>query len=270
MRILFLGDIVGHKGRDCLKHLLRDLMREKNISYVVANGENAAGGSGITQRCAQDLYEAGVDAITMGDHLWKQKDVIHLLENDPHFFRPLNYPSGTPGHGFGCITKDSLPPLGIINMQGRTFMAPLENPFNAIESAVDCLREKTNLILVDFHAEATSEKIAMGWLLDGKVSLVVGTHTHVQTSDCRILPRGTGYLTDAGFCGPHESVIGREIEPVIAGFKSMRPNRFPVATGDVRMQGVLVEVEESSGQARSIELISRNLDAMSGSMLSDS
>ena len=262
IKLLFLGDVVGDKGRECLKHLLPGLIREKGISYVVANGENAAGGSGITQKVATELYDSGVDAITMGDHLWKQKDVVHLLQNDPAFFRPFNYPPGTSGNGFGCVQKPGLPPLGVINIQGRTFMAPLENPFNMIESAVDCLRQQTSLILVDFHAEATSEKIAMGWLLDGKVSLVVGTHTHVQTADEKILPRGTGYLTDAGFCGPHLSVIGREIEPVIQGFKTMAPMRLPVADGWGKMQGVLVDVEISSGQVKRIERISRDLGSV--------
>lgn len=264
MKILFLGDIVGQPGRESVRGLLPDLVRSESISYVVANGENAAAGSGITPSIAKDLYSYGVDAITMGDHLWRQKDVSQLLQNDNRFFRPLNYPSGTIGRGSGVIEKEGMPSVGVLNIQGRTFMQPLENPFNLILPAIEQIRKITPIVLVDFHAEATSEKIAMGWYVDGKVSLLVGTHTHVQTADDQILPKGTGYLTDAGFCGGHLGVIGREIDPVIKGFQTMCPQRFPVANGNPKLNGVMVEVDPSSGQCTQITRISRSLPGDGG------
>lgn len=256
MKILFLGDIVGQPGRHAVREKLGDLVASESIDYVIANGENAAGGSGITPSIASELYQMGIDAITMGDHLWKQKDVVQLLENDSKFFRPLNYPEGTSGRGAGVVSKVGKPGVGVINIQGRTFMAPLENPFNLIEQAVESLKQEVSVVVVDFHAEATSEKIAMGWMLDGKVSLMVGTHTHVQTADERVLPKGTGYITDLGFCGGHHGVIGREVEPVIYGFKTLSPKRFPVAKGDVRLHGIIAEIDDDSGACLNVSRVS--------------
>lgn len=260
MNVLFLGDIVGQPGRECLKSLLSSVVIQEDISYVVVNGENSAGGSGITPGVADEIFSYGVDAITMGDHLWKQKDVIHLLNNEKRFFRPFNYPDGTVGQGAGIIKKQGLPSLGVINAQGRTFMSPLENPFNLIDGVIESLKEQTSVVLVDFHAEATSEKIAMGWYLDGRVSLIVGTHTHVQTSDDRVLPGGTGYITDVGFCGGHDGVIGREKAPVINGFKTLSPSRFPVSSGDNTMHGVIAEIDVQSGHCISIKRLSRKVE----------
>jgi metallophosphoesterase (TIGR00282 family) len=225
----------------------------------VANGENAAGGSGITPRTAEEIFSAGVDAITCGDHLWDQKEVLELLEKEPRFVRPLNYPPGTPGQGSTLLTRDDLPPLAIVNLQGRTFMAPLENPFICAKAEVARLRLTTRLIFVDFHAEATSEKIALARMLDGQVSAVVGTHTHVQTADEQIFPGGTAFLCDGGFTGPHESVIGREIDPIVRRFLTSQPQKFDVAKKKVLLQGALLELDDQTGHAISIRRISERL-----------
>jgi len=251
VKLLFIGDIVGSPGRRAVRELVPRLREQHGLDFVVANGENSAGGSGITARTAEEIFTAGVDVITSGDHLWDQKEVMELLHHEPRFLRPLNYPTGTPGHGSGLFSVRNLQ-LGIVNAQGRTFMADLENPFHAVNAAVDRLRAQTKLILVDMHAEATSEKIAMARMLDGRVSAVIGTHTHVQTADEQIFPGGTAYLTDAGFTGPHESVIGREIEPVIQRFLTNMPQRFDVAKGRIFLDGAIVEVDEASGKALTI------------------
>ncbi len=257
MNLLFIGDIVGEPGRRAVSSLLPKLRASLNVDVVIANGENSAGGSGITPQTAADIYSAGVDIITCGDHLWDQKEVIQLLDGETRFVRPVNYPPGTPGQGSTVFTREGHPAVGVINVQGRTFMQPpLENPFLAVQREVSRLRQITPIIFVDIHAEATSEKIAMGRLLDGRVSAVVGTHTHVQTADEQIFPEGTAYLTDAGFTGPHDSVLGREIDPVIKRFLTSTPQRFGVATGRVLLQGALIEIDENSGRAKSIRRIS--------------
>lgn len=250
---------MGEPGRRAVKELVPRLRRQHEIDLVIANGENSAGGSGITPATAREIFSSGVDIITSGDHLWDQKEVIDLLQNESRFLRPLNYPSGTPGQGSVVYQANNQPPVGIINLQGRTFMAALENPFTVIRAEVERMRQKTNIIFVDFHAEATSEKIAIGRMLDGKVSAVVGTHTHVQTADEQIFPGGTAYLSDAGFTGPHESVIGREIEPVVKRFLTLQPQRFAVAEKDVKLQGVLIEINLGTGQAEKIQRISERL-----------
>jgi metallophosphoesterase (TIGR00282 family) len=259
MRLLFIADIVGQPGRRAVQHFIPQLRRRENLDVVIANGENSAGGSGITKRTADEIFAAGADVITSGDHLWDQKEVMELLEKEPRFVRPLNYPAGTPGQGSVLVQKPGLPPLAVINLQGRTFMQPLENPFHAIEAEVSRLRQLTRLIFIDFHAEATSEKVALARMLDGRVSAVVGTHTHVQTADEQIFPGGTAFLCDGGFTGPHESVIGREIEPIIARFMTNMPQRFEVAKGRVLMQGALVEIDNLSGRATSIQRVSELL-----------
>ena len=263
MKLLFIGDIVGQPGRNAVKTLLPNLREQHALDFVIANGENSAGGSGITPKTADEIFSAGVDVITSGDHLWDQKDVMELLANEKRFLRPLNYPPGTPGQGAGVFevqspkSKAQSPiSVGVLNVQGRTFMPPLENPFLFAAEEVKWLRELTKIILVDFHAEATSEKIAFARFLDGQVSAVVGTHTHVQTADEQIFPGGTAYLTDAGFTGPHESVLGREIEPVIRRFLTNMPQRFEVAKDRVLLHGAVIEIDDASGKALKIQRLS--------------
>ena len=266
MKILFIADIVGEPGRKAVKQLVPQLCQRHCLDLVIANGENAAGGSGITPRTAEEIFSAGVDVMTSGDHLWDQKEVIGLLENERRFVRPLNYPPGTPGHGSAifevrsakCEVRSAIP-VAVLNLQGRTFMPPLENPFHAARAEVECLRQQAKIIFVDIHAEATSEKIALARMLDGQVSAVVGTHTHVQTADEQILPGGTAYLTDAGFTGPHESVLGREIEPIIRRFLTSQPQKFEVAKARVLLQGAVVEIDEASGKAMGIQRLSEAL-----------
>lgn len=259
MRILFIGDIVGEPGRKAVKHLVPVLRERHRLDAVVANGENSAGGSGITRELAAELFAAGVHVITTGDHLWDQKEVTELLVNEPRFLRPLNYPPGTPGQGSTVVTLENGALLGVINVQGRTFMPDLDNPFARVRAEIEQLRARTPVILVDMHAEATSEKIAMGRMLDGLASAVIGTHTHVQTADDQIFPGGTAYLSDAGFTGPHESVLGREIAPVIKRFLTNQPQRFPVARDRVLLQGAVVEVDDATGKAVSITRVSEPL-----------
>ncbi len=257
MKLLFIADIVGQPGRRVLLEWVPQLRQEQGVSLVVANGENAAGGSGITPNTAEEIFAAGVDIITSGDHLWDQKEVLSLLGSERRFVRPLNYPPGTPGQGSAIFRGPGTPPVAILNLQGRTFMAPLENPFHAALAEVERLRQTTNLIFVDFHAEATSEKIAMARMLDGRVSAVVGTHTHVQTADEQVFPGGTAFLSDAGFTGPHDSVLGREIEPIIRRFMTSMPQKFDVAKGRVLLQGAVVEIDEQTGHAKGIQRVSK-------------
>lgn len=259
VKLLFIADIVGQPGRRAVKELLPQLRQQHGVRVVVANGENAAGGSGITVKTAEEIFAAGVDIITCGDHLWDQKEVMELLEAERRFVRPLNYPPGTPGHGSTIFEAPGLPAVAILNLQGRTFMPPLENPFHAALAEVERLRRITRLIFVDFHAEATSEKIALARLLDGQVSAVVGTHTHVQTADEQVLPGGTAFLADGGFTGPHESVLGREIEPIIRRFMTSMPQKFEVAKERILLQGAVVEIEEQTGRAKAIQRVSQPL-----------
>jgi 2',3'-cyclic-nucleotide 2'-phosphodiesterase len=264
VKILFIGDIVGEPGRRAVKELLPRLREQHALDFVIANGENSAGGNGITPKIAGEIFSAGVDVITSGDHLWDQKEVLELLANENRFLRPLNYPAGVPGHGSGIFevknptakTQGTIL-IGVLNAQGRTFMQPpLDNPFSTAADEVKKLRERTKLIFVDFHAEATSEKIAFARFLDGQVSAVVGTHTHVQTADEQIFPGGTAYLSDAGFTGPHDSVLGREIEPVIKRFLTGMPQRFEVAKNRVLLHGAVIEIDEASGRAVKIQRLS--------------
>jgi metallophosphoesterase (TIGR00282 family) len=263
VKLLFIGDIVGQPGRRAVAELLPKLREQHALDFVIANGENSAGGSGITPKTAGEIFAAGVDVITSGDHVWDQKEVMELLADEKRFLRPLNYPPGTPGQGSGVFevqgpkTNVQNPiSVGVLNVQGRTFMPPLENPFLLAREEVKWLRELTKIILVDFHAEATSEKIAFARFLDGQVSAVVGTHTHVQTADEQIFPGGTAYLSDAGFTGPHESVLGREIEPVIKRFLTNMPQRFEVAKNRVRLHGAVIEIDEATGKAVKIQRVS--------------
>ena len=264
--MLFIGDIVGEPGRRAVKILLPKLREQHALDFVIANGENSAGGSGITPKMADEIFSAGVDVITSGDHLWDQKEVMELLQNEPRFLRPLNYPANVPGRGSGIFeiknSKSGIQNpvlIAVLNAQGRTFMPPLENPFSLAAEEVRRLREKTKIIFVDFHAEATSEKIAFARMLDGQVSAVVGTHMHVQTADEQIFPGGTAYLTDAGFTGPHDGCLGREIEPVLKKFLTGVPQRFEVAKNRVQLHGAVIEIDNASGNAVKIQRVSENL-----------
>ena len=260
MKILFIGDIVGSPGRRAVRELLPELQRTHRLDVIIANGENSAGGNGITPDIASELFDLGVDAITTGDHLWDQREVVELLHNEKRFLRPLNYPAGTPGNGSTVLRIRNLPPVAVMNAQGRTFIQPaLENPFLIAMEEAKWLRQYTPIIFVDFHAEATSEKIAFARMLDGQVSAVIGTHTHVQTADEQIFPGGTAYLTDAGFTGPHESVLGREIQPVIMRFRTAMPQRFDVARNDIKLNGAVIEVDNETGKATRILRISETL-----------
>lgn len=255
MKILFLGDIVGKPGRQAIKALLPKLIEKTGADLCLANAENSAGGAGVSASTVKDLLGCGLAALTSGDHIWDQKDILQIIDTEPRLVRPLNYPPNTPGHGSALLRVGDRFQVGLLNAQGRTFMRPMECPFRALEAEVARLRTQTTILLVDFHAEATSEKNAMGWFLDGKVSAVFGTHTHVQTADERILPQGTAYITDVGMCGPSDSVIGVEREPIIRRFLSGMPERFEPASGPVRVCGILLDITEENGKARSIQRI---------------
>jgi metallophosphoesterase (TIGR00282 family) len=260
VKLLFIGDIVGAPGRLAVARLLPELRRRHALDFVIANGENAAGGNGITPRLAEELFAAGVDALTTGDHLWDQKEVVELLQHEPRFLRPFNYPAGTPGQGSVVLpVNGSTRQLAVMNFQGRTFMPPLENPFTLARAEVQRVRALTPFIFVDFHAEATSEKIAFARMLDGHVSAVIGTHTHVQTADEQIFAGGTAYLTDAGFTGPHDGSLGREIAPVIERFLTGRPQKFDVAKHNIRLHGAVVELDDRTGKALAITRVTEPL-----------
>ncbi len=262
IRILFLGDIVGEPGRTAVIGNLARIKEEERVDFIVVNGENAAGGRGITPRIAIDLLRAGAAVITTGDHVWDQQEIVDYFPTEPRLLRPINYPPGTPGNG-SVVLETAKGRVAVMQVQGRSFIQPpLENPFLAAEQEAERLRaEGIGPIIIDMHAETTSEKIAMGRLLDGKVSLVVGTHTHVQTADERIFPGGTGYLTDAGMCGPEDSVLGRNIESVVWRFKTGMPTRFPIAKGDVRLCGVIVDVDADTGSCTEITRFSEMISA---------
>jgi metallophosphoesterase (TIGR00282 family) len=252
LTVLFLGDIVGEPGRTAVIERLPELKEKYTLDFVVVNGENAAAGRGITGKITIDLLRAGVSVITTGDHIWDQKDIFAFLDLEPRLLRPLNYPPGAPGNGT-IVLETSKGKIGVINVQARTFMQPiLENPFRAVEAAVTKMREETVNIIVDVHGETTSEKIAMGRFLDGKVSAVLGTHTHVQTADEQIFPGGTAFMCDAGMCGPINSILGRAVDPIVNRFVSNLPAPFPVAAGEVRLRGALIEIDETIGRATRI------------------
>ena len=256
MNILFLGDIVGRPGRRVVSQLVPLLRQRHSLGLVVANGENVAGGSGVTAETTRELFEAGVDVITTGDHVWDQKEATGFIGTEPRLLRPLNYPAGVTGQGSLVLERPGQPVVAVLNLQGRTFMPIMENPFAMAHAEVARLRERTRIIIVDIHAEATSEKIAMARMLDGQVSAVIGTHTHVQTADEQIFPGGTAFLCDAGFTGPHESILGRQIEPIIKRFLTNTPQRFEVATGRVTLQGALITVDDQTGRALAIQRLS--------------
>ncbi len=255
MRILVLGDVVGRPGRGAVRDMVPSLIMSEGLDLVIANAENASGGMGVDVKSAEELFSGGIHVLTSGNHIWKKKEIYPYMEENPRLLRPANYPAGAPGRGwFEWESSTGLRVL-VINLEGRVFMRSLEDPFRCVDAILQEHRYYSPVVLVDMHAEATSEKNAMGWYLDGRATLVYGTHTHIQTADERILPGGTAYITDLGMCGPMDSVIGVEKEVVIEGFLSQLPLRFEVARDDVVLQGVRLDVDEDSGKAKSIRRI---------------
>lgn len=252
MRLLLIGDVVGRIGRRAVKVNLAELRREFNLDFVIANGENAAGGAGITRETAQELFSYGVDVLTMGNHVWNVKAAFDYIDHEKRIVRPANYPPGSPGTGFNVFETRQKVKIGVINLAGRVFLQSLDCPFRMADEAVAKIKKITNIIVIDFHAETTSEKAAMGWYLAGRVSAVVGTHTHVQTADERILPGGTAYITDLGMTGPYNSVIGIKKETAINKFISQIPQRFEVANGPYQFNAAIVDIDDYTGEASSI------------------
>lgn len=262
IRFLFVGDIVGRPGRDLIKRGLGRLREFHRIDLVIANAENAAAGFGITREIGDELLERGVDVMTSGNHIWDRREAIEYIGAEPRLLRPANFPTGTPGNGSYLARSTSGQAVGVINVMGRVFMNPLDDPFAVVLRELEALRQRTRVVFVDFHAEATSEKVAMGWHLDGRATAVVGTHTHVQTADERILPKGTGYLTDVGMTGPHDSIIGVEIEPALGRFLNGMPARFDTATGNPRLNAVIIEADEATGRTLDIERLSYSAEEL--------
>ena len=254
MRILMIGDVIGQPGRHAVRALVPGLRSEYKIDLVVANGENSAGGFGITPDNVQELMESDVDVITSGNHVWKQKEIIPFISEEWPLIRPANYPPGTPGRGYIRLGQTA-----VLNIMGRVFMNTLDCPFRTVDKMLDEISglNPPKAIVVDFHAEATSEKQAMGWYLDGRVSAVVGTHTHVPTADARVLPKGTAFVTDLGMTGPYDSVIGSDVGSVLDGFLTQMPRRLSVAKGPVMLNSVLVDIDEDAGVATNIQRIDR-------------
>ncbi|MCJ7843583.1 TIGR00282 family metallophosphoesterase [Lederbergia sp. NSJ-179] len=260
MEILFIGDVVGSPGRAMIQEYLSKLKRKYRPHITIINGENAAGGRGITEPIYKQFLEAGANAVTLGNHAWDNKNIFGFIEDAKYLVRPANFPENTPGKGLVFVKINSIE-VAIINLQGRTFMPPLDCPFKKAEELIELAKKRTNIIFVDFHAEATSEKQAMGWFLDGKVSAVVGTHTHVQTADYRVLPHGTAYITDVGMTGPYDSILGMEKEAVLQKFLTALPARFEVPkTGRKQLSACLIKVENTTGKALEIHPILINDD----------
>jgi 2',3'-cyclic-nucleotide 2'-phosphodiesterase len=264
VRILFIGDIVGRPGRELVRRGLGAIVEHHAIDLVIANAENAAAGFGITREIGDQLLDYGIDVMTSGNHIWDKKEALEYIATEPRLLRPANYPAGVPGRGSYVAQTGDGRAAGVINVMGRVFMVPLDDPFAVVLREIEAIRHRTRIIFVDMHAEATSEKIAMGWHLDGKVTAVIGTHTHVQTADDRILPNGTAYLTDAGMTGPHDSIIGMEKEPSLARFLSGMPSKFEPATGNPRLNGVVIEADDKTGRATKITRISYSQPELDG------
>ncbi len=263
MKILFIGDIVGKPGRQAVEGILGKLVSDYGIDFTIANGENAAGGMGITPPIAMDLLNHGVDVLTSGNHIWAKKEIIPFLDEERRLLRPANYPPQVPGRGAGVFSLNDGRKVGVLNLEGRVFMKHLDCPFRVGEKEIEILRQQTSVIIVDFHAEATSEKMAMGWFLNGKVSAVLGTHTHVQTCDERILDGETAYMTDVGMTGPLASVIGIRKQVALERLLTQISWKFDVATEEIELQGVVVEVDMETGKSKNIERIRVPLDKWS-------
>ena len=255
MRVLFLGDIVGRPGRRAVKELLPSLYEEYDPHLVIANGENAAGGNGITRKTADEIFLSGVDILTMGNHVWDQKEVYDFIDEEDRIIRPANYPPDTPGRGYVITYSRDNSKVGIINLSGRVYLPALDCPFRMLDEILPIINKQTKVIIVDFHAEATSEKMALAWYADGRVSVVIGTHTHIQTADERILPGGTEYITDAGMTGPQNSILGVKVEAVLEKFLTQRPVRFEVASGPVQLNAIYLEIDNEKGITTTIKRI---------------
>jgi 2',3'-cyclic-nucleotide 2'-phosphodiesterase len=262
LRILFIGDIVGRPGRELVRQGLGALVDYHSIDLVIANAENAAAGFGITREIGEQILDWGVDVMTSGNHIWDKKEALDYIGTEPRLLRPANYPAGAPGNGGYVARTRNGQTVGVINVMGRVFMPLLDDPFAIVLKEIEALKARARMIFVDFHAEATSEKIAMGWHLDGRVTAVVGTHTHVQTADERILPKGTAYLTDVGMTGPHDSVIGVEIQAALGKFINGLPARFDTATENPRLNAVVIDADEQTGRATDIERLSYGLEEL--------
>jgi len=257
---LFIGDIVGRPGRTAVRQRLPELVSRYQVEFTIANGENAAGGLGITPGVAEDLLSAGVDVLTTGTHVWRHREFLEFAQSERRVVRPANFPPGAPGRGAEVYVTAHSGAIGVLNVVGRVFMEPLECPFRAADKGIEALHGKTNVIVVDIHAEASSEKVALGWHLDGRVGAVIGTHTHVQTADERVLPNGTAYITDVGMTGPRDSVLGIRREVVIERFLTGMPTRFEVAAGPAILNGVVVAIDPETGRARSIERVVESIE----------
>jgi metallophosphoesterase (TIGR00282 family) len=269
MRILFVGDIFGKPGREIARRAIPLLIERESLDVIIANVENSAAGFGVTGDIADAILGYGVDVMTSGNHVWDKKEVLDYIPRQPKLLRPANFPAGTPGRGSYVGRTRSGEAIGVINIMGRIFMQPLDDPFAVVLKEIEAVRAKARVIIVDFHAEATSEKVAMGWHLDGRVTGVFGTHTHVQTADDRILPKGTAYLTDAGMTGPHDSIIGVVTEAALGRFVSGMPAKFEAASGPGRLNGVIVTADLATGRATAIQrlnLSSADVDAMAHAM----
>ncbi len=260
MNILVIGDIVGRPGRAIIKALLPKLQREKNIDFTIANAENAAGGRGLTGDVRDELLGAGIDVLTMGNHVWDNKNILTFIDDEPRLIRPANYPGPCPGQGYHVYTAGFNKKIAVVNVSGRMFLPPLDCPFQAVDDILAEAGNSADYFIVDIHAEATSEKLAMGYYFDGRVTAMLGTHTHIQTSDERIMPKGTAYITDLGMTGPTHSILGMEIGPIVEKFLNGRPTRFEVAAGQAQMQGVIIGLNEDGGQAISIERFTRLME----------
>ena len=263
MKVLFVGDIVGRRGRKMVRRMIPALRRENDIDLIIANVENAAGGFGITPAVARQILAMGVDVMTSGNHIWDKKEVLPYIDDEPRLLRPHNYPPGVPGRGaYEGVTGEGVR-YGVLNLQGRVFMPNIDCPFRCAEEQVSRFRKRTQVLIVDFHAEATSEKLALGWSLDGRVSAVLGTHTHVPTADTRLFPKGTAYVSDVGMTGCYDSVIGVSVQTALPRFLTAMPTRFAGATGLASMASVLLDIDESTGLARSIRRIGPDLPTSS-------
>ena len=262
MKILLIGDIVGRPGREAVKRIVPELRKDRCIDFVIANAENIAGGSGLTSDTADELLNSQVDALTAGDHIWKKKEIYEKLDKDKRILRPANYPDECPGRGSTVIKLGSGKKVGAVNVIGRVFMNNIDAcPFKTAEKEIKEISKETKIILVDIHAEATSEKIALGRFLDGKVSAIFGTHTHVQTADEKILPHGSAYITDLGMTGAQDSVIGRKVGPIVEHFLTCMPTKFEMADKDVELQGAVLEIDEKTGKAISIERVREKIES---------
>jgi len=264
MKILFIGDIVGKPGRRAVRELLPGIVKDHDVDFIIANCENAASGFGVTKDIVEELFRYNIDVLTSGNHIWDKKEVVEFLEDYENLLRPANYPDPNPGWGAVVMPSVSGENIGVINLEGRIFMRPLDCPFKKAKEETEKLKNRAKIVFVDMHAEATSEKKALGWFLDGQVTAVVGTHTHVQTADEEVLPNGTAYITDAGMTGPFDSVIGIKTDTILERFLTQIPNRFDVAKKDIRLQGVVIDADEKTGKSRGIQRISIKLDDRQG------